>query len=197
VSAERDPSASSAAGNPARPEPVNGGRGDLDAQQVELIGTALLTSMLLRDGIEVADPRRDRGVDLIAYLERSGEFYAAPIQVKAYFDARLTIDRKYSTIADIRIVHVWHVRQDRPARAFCMTFPQAEHVATTLGWTATNSWTKSTKSGGYSSNVNLTGRGGQRILDAITPFEVHRGTWKQHLFGVDAGEPRAEPDPPT
>ncbi len=82
----------------------------LDGQQVELVGTALLTSMLLLDGIEVADPKRDRGIDLIAYLDRGDVFHATPIQVKASFDARFGVDREYAADPVLRRVHIWHVR---------------------------------------------------------------------------------------
>lgn len=41
----------------------------LDTQQLELIGRSLLVGELLRDGLEVALPERDRGIDLIAYVE--------------------------------------------------------------------------------------------------------------------------------
>lgn len=36
---------------------------------MELIGRILLVGELLRDGLEVALPERDRGIDLIAYVE--------------------------------------------------------------------------------------------------------------------------------
>jgi hypothetical protein len=43
-------------------------------------------SQLLQAGLEVARPERDRGIDLIAYLDLDktvGDFIACPIQVKA------------------------------------------------------------------------------------------------------------------
>jgi hypothetical protein len=58
----------------------------LDTQQLELIGRSLLVGELLRDGLEVALPERDRGIDLIAYVEgdQTGvPFVARPIQMKA------------------------------------------------------------------------------------------------------------------
>jgi hypothetical protein len=149
----------------------------LDSQQVELVGTALLTSMLLLDGIEVADPKRDRGIDLIAYLDRD-VFVSAPIQVKASFDARFGIDRKYEVIPGLRLVHVWHVRQDLAPRAFCMSYDEAVGVAERLGWTETNSWMR----GGYSSVVNPNSKGGRRILDQLKPFEATADSWKKLLF---------------
>lgn len=70
----------------------------LDTQQVELIGRNLLVSALLRDGLEVARPERDRGVDVIAYIDvpESGKgFTACPIQMKAYSGAGFSVEAKY------------------------------------------------------------------------------------------------------
>jgi hypothetical protein len=53
----------------ARSAVMNGRK--LDSQQVELVGTALLRTHLLADGIELAEPIRDRGVDLIHSPPRS------------------------------------------------------------------------------------------------------------------------------
>jgi hypothetical protein len=58
----------------------------MDTQVVELIGKNYLTAKLLRAGLEVAIPIRDRGIDLIAYAdidERLTSFVSCPIQMKA------------------------------------------------------------------------------------------------------------------
>ena len=70
----------------------------LDTQVIELLGRNRLVSELLRAGLEVAVPARDRGIDLIAYLDlidpqdeakdpasagRVQRFAARPIQMKA------------------------------------------------------------------------------------------------------------------
>ena len=68
-----------------------------DTQVVELIGHNLLGSELLRDGLDVAVPARDRGIDLIAYADQSSHvksFIARPIQMKASSEASFSIDRK-------------------------------------------------------------------------------------------------------
>ena len=39
---------------------------DLDPQQVEIIGRNWLVGEVVRAGLEVADPVRDKGVDLLA-----------------------------------------------------------------------------------------------------------------------------------
>lgn len=43
--------------------------GNVDSQVVELLGRNRLIDELLRAGLEVAVPERDRGIDLIAYLD--------------------------------------------------------------------------------------------------------------------------------
>ena len=100
----------------------------MDSQQIELVGTALLTSLLLADGIEVADPKRDRGVDLIAYID-AGFFRAVPIQVKANTQARFVVDRKYERFPGLRLVQVWYATDPTNAEIYCLTYAQAESLA--------------------------------------------------------------------
>ncbi len=72
-----------------------------DTQLTELAGRHLVISEMTRDGLEVAIPVRDHGVDLVAYLavdldvERSGKFLACPIQLKVNTGRRFGLDRKY------------------------------------------------------------------------------------------------------
>jgi hypothetical protein len=44
----------------------------MDTQLTELIGRNWLVNELLRAGLEVATPLRDRGIDLIAYFDLEG-----------------------------------------------------------------------------------------------------------------------------
>ncbi|MEP1123958.1 MAG: hypothetical protein ABJH68_08740 [Ilumatobacter sp.] len=155
----------------------------VDSQRVELAGVALLTSMMIADGIEVADPRRDRGVDLIAYADL-GLFRAVPVQVKAVSGARFGVDRKYEKFPSLRIVHVWNVHEPSEARVFCTTFVEAVAVATELGWTETKSWERA----GYSSPIDQLKP--NRKMAALEPFEVRRGDWHRVLFGLE--RPRSE-----
>lgn len=69
-----------------------------DTQLTEIFGRNRLINDLLLSGVEVATPVRDRGVDLIAYVdlyEQIGRFAAVPIQIKAATQRSFTIDRKY------------------------------------------------------------------------------------------------------
>jgi hypothetical protein len=75
-----------------------------DSQLTELSGRHLLIAQLVAGGLEVAVPVRDRGVDLIAYLDLSAEtkrFVSCPIQMKASQEARFGLDRKYEKIAGL------------------------------------------------------------------------------------------------
>ena len=72
-----------------------------DTQVTELLGRNRLVSELLRAGLEVALPLRDRGIDLIAYADVGAEltrFFACPIQMKAATASSFTVSRKYARI---------------------------------------------------------------------------------------------------
>lgn len=94
--------------------PTIDGPAPLDPQRIELIGRNLLVNALLRDGLEVARPERDRGIDLIAYVDRgpvgpSGrQFVARPIQMKAFTGRRFSIDRKYLVVPGLHLAYLWN-----------------------------------------------------------------------------------------
>jgi hypothetical protein len=71
----------------------------LDTQVVELLGRHRLMGELLRDGLEVAVPARDRGIDLIAYADLSRQvarFAARPVQMKAFTTRGFSVEQKYA-----------------------------------------------------------------------------------------------------
>lgn len=77
-----------------------------------------LVNDLLRSGVEVATPVRDRGVDLIAYVdldEQIGRFAAVPIQIKAATRRSFSIDQKYAKFPDLLLAFVWGVGQQETA----------------------------------------------------------------------------------
>jgi hypothetical protein len=89
-----------------------------DSQLTELSGRHFLIAQLVLGGLEVAIPARDRGVDLIAYLDLSTEtkrFVSCPIQMKASQEARFSLDRKYEKIAGLLLAFVWHIED--PSKA--------------------------------------------------------------------------------
>ena len=96
----------------------------LDTQQVELIGRNLLIAALMADGLEVAVPQRDRGVDLVVYadLDESQRFIARPIQLKAASKRAFGYDQKYDRFPDLLLVHVWNVVADpSQVEMFCLS----------------------------------------------------------------------------
>lgn len=88
---------------------------DMDKQQIELIGTAALTTALIRRGFEVAHPMRDRGIDLIIFSDLPGQpFSAIPVQVKAHTGAALMVERKYEKFKGLVHAVVWEAVSERP-----------------------------------------------------------------------------------
>lgn len=81
---------------------------DLDDQQIELIGTAALTAVLVREGFEIARPMRDRGVDLIVFSDASARPSAIPLQVKVHSETGLEVFReRYQKFPGLVYAIVW------------------------------------------------------------------------------------------
>lgn len=96
----------------------------LDSQQVELVGRAALEAELIRNGFEVARPYRDKGIDLLVFLdEPTKPFAALPIQMKSSTGTMFGVWRKYEKMTGLILVHVWNV-QTSP-RFFLMTYAEA------------------------------------------------------------------------
>jgi hypothetical protein len=118
-------------------------RVELDKQVVELLGRERLIGELLRDGLEVAVPARDRGVDLIAYADLSKQvtrFSSRPIQMKASSTRAFGVDRKYDRIADLILAYVWHIDNPQAAVTYALSYAEAVRIAEVMGWTKTDSW---------------------------------------------------------
>lgn len=100
---------------------------NMDEQQIELIGTAALTTALIREAFEVAHPMRDRGIDLIVFSDSPNEaFSAVPVQVKAHTGAALMVQRKYEKFRGLVHAVVWQALSQQP-RYFL--FDQEEAVS--------------------------------------------------------------------
>jgi hypothetical protein len=115
----------------------------LDSQVVELLGRQRLIAELLRDGLEVAVPVRDRGVDLIAYADLSQQvarFASRPIQMKASTTSAFGVDQKYGKIVDLILAFVWNLDNTNPAATYALPYAEAVQVAAEMGWTKTASW---------------------------------------------------------
>jgi hypothetical protein len=144
----------------------------LDAQQVELVGTSWLVAQLVADGLEVARPERDRGIDLIAYLD-DGRFRAVPILLKAATGRRFELMRKYERLGPrLLLAFAWNVRNPSKTAGYALTYREALKVAKDLGWTKTASWERA----GCSSQ-----RPSARIVELLEPYRMGPGHWAQKV----------------
>lgn len=75
-----------------------------DSQLIEIAGKHLLISRLVAAGFEVAEPLRDKGIDLIVYRDDE-KFKAWPIQMKASTQESFSLDRRYEGIPDLLIAY--------------------------------------------------------------------------------------------
>ena len=161
----------------------------LDTQVVELLGRQRLIAELLRDGLEVALPVRDRGVDLIAYADLSrqvAKFAARPVQMKASTTSAFGVFSKYERVADLIMAYVWHLGAPEAAVTYAMTYSQSRSIAEELGWLATPSWL----TGGYS-----TSKPSRQLLDLLEPHRMVTGRWWALVTGnAKQAEPGAAPD---
>jgi len=87
-----------------------------DAQTIALLGRDLVIDQLHRAGLEVALPRRDHGIDVIAYVDRERSFQALPIQVKASAGFRWVVNQKYGPFADCRLHPLSDIGRESDAR---------------------------------------------------------------------------------
>ena len=148
----------------------------LDKQQIEVLGRNMVTNQLLREGIEVAEPVRDRGVDLIAYLpkENGERFRARPLQLKVASDRDFSVYTKYEEFSDMVVVYVWRVAYDDGPEIYALTTRETLEVAEQRGWTETNTW----KRDGRYNDTKVTGP----TQEAVDPYRVERGEWRTKLF---------------
>lgn len=117
-----------------------------DPQVVEIAGRHWLIGQLMSFGLEVAQPVRDRGVDLIVYNERRDPFWSVPVQVKAASYRSFSINKKYDKTPGLLLAYVWNVRAGGTPSAYVLNHADAIGIATEVGFTKTPSW----KSGSYS-----------------------------------------------
>lgn len=140
----------------------------MDSQTVEIIGRNYLMSRLVADGLEVARPERDRGVDLVVYLDldKAGRFLACPIQMKAAMASSFGLNRKYERISQLLIAYVWNLQDPARTVLYALTYAEAKEVADEMGWTKTVSW----QSGSYSTTSPS-----QRLRGLLEPFLMLKG----------------------
>lgn len=149
-----------------------------DSQVVKLLGRNRLVDELLRAGLEVALPLRDRGIDLIAYAD-TGEgvaaFAARPIQMKAASAESFSIDRKYTAFPGLILAYVWNVADAGKTVTYALTYAEAVAVADEMGYTKTESWQK-----GRYDCTRVSGR----LLELLEAHRMTPARWRQLITGV-------------
>jgi hypothetical protein len=149
-----------------------------DTQLTELAGRFALISQLTEDGLEVALPIRDRGVDLIAYAdldEQGGPFAACPIQLKVTTGRRFELDRKYERIANLLLVYIWDVKDVSKSRTYALTYAEALDVMKKKGFTETPSW----KKGRYS-----VASPGKDLVHLLEPYRMQTKGWHSRILSA-------------
>ena len=148
----------------------------MDTQIKELIGQHFLADQIMRAGLEVAIPLRDRGIDLIAYSDLGTDidrYVAMPVQMKAATKTSFSIDRKYDRIQGLLIAYVWHINDPTIAVTYAMTYAEALEIATEMGWTKTDSW----RIKGCYANT----RPGKRLVGLLDKYKMSTDAWKQRI----------------
>lgn len=138
----------------------------MDSQVTELLGRNRLFDELLRAGLEVALPGRDRGIDLVAYADlesKVSSFIARPIQMKAATATSFSIHRKYEKFPDLILAFVWHLSSPDNARTYALFYDEALSIGEKMKWTSTASWIEK---GAYSTRSPS-----RELIDLL---EVHR-----------------------
>ena len=158
----------------------------MDTQTIELVGQHRLATELLQAGLEVAFPARDRGVDLIAYVDlnpKVGRFVAKPIQMKAASSRSFGIWKKYLKINDLILAFVWHLSGPEEPETFALTCDEAVKIGRAMGWTKTASWKRK---GGYS-----TTRPGAKLRRLLQQHRMTPELWWKKV--VLTSRPRTRP----
>lgn len=145
----------------------------MDTQIKEIIGKNRLVNELLEAGLEVALPLRDRGIDLIAYLDVGdglSRFVAVPIQMKA--STRFIIDRKYEKFPELLYAYVWGLDDENEPVTYAMTHAEAVALATAKGYTNTSSWLDA---GLYSAAPNA------ELIRLLEPYKMTAAGWRSKI----------------
>ena len=149
-----------------------------DNQVTELIARNLLVAELLGAKLEVAQPIRDRGIDLIAYIdyaEDADKFLAVPIQVKGSSRQIFSVHRKYDKFNNLIMVYVWNARSGAEPEFYALTTAEAISVAEEMQYTQTDSWTQK---GHYQTNGVLS----KKLVNILANYRMSVDDWKTRLL---------------
>lgn len=151
----------------------------MDSQAIELVGRNQLTAELLRAGLEVALPLRDRGIDLIAYVDMGDgitAFTAVPIQMKAASERSFSINRKYDKFPNLLHAYVWGIQMAECLATYALTQSEAVAVGTAMDYTDTDSWRLD---GSYS-----TTRPSKKLLGLLEGYRMTPEKWRAKVLGL-------------
>ena len=155
-------------GDPLDPEKT-------DSQLVEIAGKHLLISRLVAAGFEVAEPLRDKGIDLIVYRGEQG-FAAWPIQMKASTQESFSLDRKYEKIPNLLIAYVWNVNAANQGEVYLLTYSDAEKILQLKGYAKTNSWTKN--------DYYFVRSAGAELKELLKQYGMTAEQWQQKIHAT-------------
>lgn len=164
-------------GEPDEDDPFVPGKSD--AQLTEIAGKHLLISRLVAAGFEVAQPLRDKGIDLLVYRDGEGgkDFAAYPIQLKASSHESFSLDRKYERFPRLLIAYVWNVQAPERSDVYALTFNDALQVLEKKGYAKADSWTKK----GY----YFVRSAGPELKKMLEPYKMTTERWQQKLQAIE------------
>lgn len=150
-----------------------------DSQLTEIAGKHLLISRLVAAGFEVAEPLRDKGIDLVVYRDGEGgkDFEAYPIQLKASSHQSFSLDKKYERFRRLLIAYVWNVQAPERSVVYALTFKDALQVMQKKGYSKTDSWTKK----GY----YFVRSAGPELEKMLEPYKMTTERWQEKLQAIE------------
>jgi hypothetical protein len=146
--------------------------GGSDSQLTELAGKHLLIAHLVAAGLEVAEPVRDKGIDLIVYRD-SGDFQARPVQMKASSLESFSLDGKYERFPHLLIAYVWNVQTPDRSEVYALTFKEAKKILVSKGYDKTESWEKR--------KYYFVRNAGTELKKLLAPYRMSPKNWQQKL----------------
>jgi len=149
-----------------------------DSQLTEVFGKNLLISHLMAAGFEVAQPVRDRGVDLVVYRDREDakDYQPCLIQLKASAQESFSLDKKFARLPHLLIAYVWNVQTPGRSDVYALTFDDALQVMEKKGFAKTDSWVK----GGYYFVRNA----GADLKKILEPYKMTPERWREKLQAI-------------
>jgi hypothetical protein len=149
-----------------------------DSQLTEVFGKNLLISHLVAAGFEVAQPVRDRGVDLVVYKDGADakDYVPCLIQLKASSHESFSLDKRYEHFPHLLIAYVWNVQSPAASNVYALTFKDALQVMKEKGYVETDSWTKK----GY----YFVRSAGVELKEILEPYKMTTKRWQEKLQAI-------------